>query len=271
MTDGADSTNYFATDFARDAERARLSILEQTLDPITVGHLERLAFASAEPPRQCLEMGAGGGSIARWMGEHVAPGATVVAADVDTGFLVELPAAVQVRQFDITTDTLEPLHFDLVHCRLMLLHLADPMGALQKLADSVAPGGLLLVEEWDYATTQAVQEDHPLSATVNRVNEALFGLTLSMGINVWLGRNLPDMVEATGLHDVDHIGSLRVARGTPEPTMQKASAALLRPALVGRGLVEEPEIDDWFRALSDPTFRMIDYTTISAWGRRPRL
>ena len=106
---------------------------------------------------------------------------------------------------------------------------------------------------------------------MNRVNEALFGLTLGMGINVWLGRELPDMVEATGLRDVDHIGSLRITRGTPEPTMQKASTALLRPALVGRELVKEAEVDDWFRALSDPTFRMIDYTTISVWGRRPRL
>ena len=127
-----------------------------------------------------------------------------------------------------------------MHCRLLLLHLADPMAALQKLADSVAPGGVLLVEEWDYATTQAYQHDHPLVGdVVNRVNEALFGLTLSMGINVWLGRDLPDMVEATGLRDVDHVGSLRITRGTPEPTMQKASAALLRPALVGRNLVAE--------------------------------
>ena len=271
MTDSADKSSYFAADFARDAERSRLSILEQTLDAITIGHLERLAFVNGAAPRRCLEMGAGGGSIARWLGERVAPGGTVVAADVDTHFLVGLPPTVEVRQVDLTADALEPLHYDVVHCRLLLLHLAEPMAALQKLADSVAPGGVLLVEEWDYATTQAYQDDHPLSAVVNRVNEALFGLTLGMGINVWLGRDLPDMVEATGLHDVDHLGSLRITRGTPEPTMQKASTALLRPALVGRELVKEAEVDDWFRALSDPTFRMIDYTTISAWGHRPRL
>jgi SAM-dependent methyltransferase len=271
MTDEADATSYFAADFARDAERSRLSILERTLDPITIGHLERLAFAGGQLPRRCLEMGAGGGSIARWLGERVGPGATVVAADLNTHYLVGLPPAVEVRQVDLTTDSLEPLHFDLVHCRLLLLHLADPMAALQKLADSVAPGGVLLVEEWDYATTHAYQPDHPLAATVNRVNEALFGLTLSMGINVWLGRDLPDMVEATGLREVDHVGSLRITRGTQEPTMQKASAALLRPALVGQKLAAETEVDDWFRALSDPTFRMIDYTTISVWGHRPRL
>ena len=45
MTDDADTTSYFAADFARDAERSRLSILEHTLDSITIGHLERLAFA----------------------------------------------------------------------------------------------------------------------------------------------------------------------------------------------------------------------------------
>jgi SAM-dependent methyltransferase len=265
-----DSTSYFAAEFALDAERERLSILERTLDPITTSHLARLAFGGGRPPRRCLEMGAGGGSIARWLA-RMAPDATVVAADIDTRFLVDLPPAVEVRPCDITTDALEPLAFDLVHCRLLLLHLADPMAALQKLADSVAPGGLLLVEEWDYATTNAYQTGHPLAAVVNRVNDALFGLTLGMGINVWLGRDLPDMVEATGLRDVDHLGSLRVTRGTPEPTMQKASTALLRGALTGRGLATEAEVDDWFRALSDPTFRMIDYTTISVWGHRPTL
>jgi SAM-dependent methyltransferase len=267
----AESTNYFASDFAIDAERERLSILERTLDPITTGHLERLAFSSARRPRRCLEMAAGGGSIARWLGQRVAPGGTVVAADKDTRYLTDLPTSVEVRAVDITTDQLEPLGFDLVHCRLLLLHLADPMSALQKLADAVAPGGLLLVEEWDYATTNAYQADHPLSTVVNRVNEALFGLTLGIGINVWLGRELPDMVEATGLRDVDHIGSLRIARGTPAPTMQKASTALLRPALTARGLASEADIDQWFEALSDPAFRMIDYTTVSVWGRRPTL
>ena len=271
MTDGADPTTYFAAEFALDAERERLSILEKTLDPITKGHLDRLAFAGTTPPRRCLEMGAGGGSIARWLAERISPGGSVVAADVDTRFLVGLPPTVEVRPFDIVTDRLEPLEFDLVHCRLLLLHLADPMSALQKLADSVAPGGMLLVEEWDYATTEAFQADHPLSPVVNRVNDALFGLTLGMGINVWLGRELPDMVEATGLRDVDHLGSLKIARGTPEPTMQKASTALLRPALIGRGLATDGEVDDWFRALSDPEFRMIDYTTVSVWGRRPML
>jgi SAM-dependent methyltransferase len=271
MTGGPDSTSYFAADFALDAERERLSILERTLDSITTNHLDRLAFAGAKPPRRCLEMGAGGGSIARWLADRVGPGGTVVAADKDTRFLVDLPPNVEVRRCDLVSDPLEPLAFDLVHCRLLLLHLADPMTALQKLADAVAPGGMLLVEEWDYATTEAYQADHPLSAVVKRVNDALFGLTLGMGINVWLGRELPDMVEATGLHDVDHLGSLKITRGTPESTMQKASTALLRPALVGRGLATEVELDDWFRALSDPDFRMIDYTTVSVWGRRPTL
>src|SRR5687768_12680860 len=88
MTDGPDPTTYFAADFALDAERDRLSILEKALDPITKGHLERLAFASTTRPRRCLEMGAGGGSIARWLADRCSPGGTVVAADVDTRFLV---------------------------------------------------------------------------------------------------------------------------------------------------------------------------------------
>ena len=48
MTGGPDSTSYFAADFALDAERERLSILERTLDAITTNHLDRLAFADQD-------------------------------------------------------------------------------------------------------------------------------------------------------------------------------------------------------------------------------
>lgn len=111
----------------------------------------------------------------------------------------------------------------------------------------------------------------PLTATVNKVNRALFDLTYGMGIDIWLGRRLPDLVEASGLSDVTHAGTVRVLKGTPGQTMQKASTTLLRPALTARNLVSDHEIDGWFEALSDPSFRMIDYMVMSVWARRPPL
>jgi 2-polyprenyl-3-methyl-5-hydroxy-6-metoxy-1,4-benzoquinol methylase len=62
--------------FGEDAP-ARLEALEDFLDEGTTRALERLGIAS---DWRCLEVGAGGGSVARWLAER----ATVVATDIDT-------------------------------------------------------------------------------------------------------------------------------------------------------------------------------------------
>jgi SAM-dependent methyltransferase len=263
---------YFAAEFAAVEERERLALLAAALDPITIRHLTRFGVGTDGRAWRCLEVGAGGGSIARWLADQVAPRGDVVATDIDTRFLAEIDRPnLEVRAHDITLEPLEALGYDLVHCRLLLLHLKEPASVLQKLADAVAPGGVLLVEEWEYATIQVADPNHPLAAPTARVNEALLKYTLGIGIDVHLGRHLPDLVEATGLHDVDHDGTLRITRGTPEPTMAKASTTLLRPVLVAKGLVSDADVDAWFQALSEPSFRMIDYATISVWARRPPL
>jgi hypothetical protein len=129
----------------------------------------------------------------------------------------------------------------------------------------------LVLEEFEYATLQVADTTHELAPAVTRVNDALLAFALSAGIDVFLGRRLPDLLEAAGLTDVGHCGTLRVTRGTAAPSMAKASTALLAPRLTGAGLVTTDDLDAWFDALSDPLFRMIDYALLSAWGHRPPL
>jgi SAM-dependent methyltransferase len=219
----------------------------------------------------------GGGSIARWMAAAVGPTGTVTATDIDTRFLDALttgpaaPANLQVRRHDLVAEQFEPLAYDLVHCRLLLVHLPDASAAVERLAAAVAPGGALVLEEFEYATLQVADAGHPLAAAVTRVNDALLAFALTAGIDVYIGRRLPDLLEAAGLTDVGHQGTLRITRGTAAPTMAKASTALLAPRLTGGGLVSPDDLQAWFTALSDPAFRMIDYALVSAWGHRPRL
>ena len=85
---------YVLADADHDAERARLDLLEEAHDPIT---RRRLSTLGVKPGSRCLEVGAGGGSIARWLGEQVTPSGAVVAVDINTRFLVDLPATVEVR------------------------------------------------------------------------------------------------------------------------------------------------------------------------------
>lgn len=67
-----------------EAEDDRLSALERALDPATRRHLERLGIAKSA---RCLEVGAGGGSIAAWMASVVGSHGCVVVTDIDTALL----------------------------------------------------------------------------------------------------------------------------------------------------------------------------------------
>src|ERR1700748_1983787 len=80
----------YALDNAWHAERARLNSLTALYDPATLAICDRLGLASG---CQCLDVGAGTGSLAEALAERVAPSGGVVAADIDTRFLEPLAGA----------------------------------------------------------------------------------------------------------------------------------------------------------------------------------
>ena len=82
-----------------------------------------LADRGVGPGWRCLEVGGGGGSIARWLGERVGPTGRVIATDIDIRFLetITLPN-VEVRRHDITHDPLPEQAFDLIHTRMVLMN-----------------------------------------------------------------------------------------------------------------------------------------------------
>ena len=138
---------YVAADIGADTESQRLQLLEVCRDPGTIRRLDQLGVSRGW---RCLEIGAGHGSIARWLADRVAPTGSVIAADIDPRFLTNMPAGVDVRRVDIRHDDLEAETYDLVHCRALLMHLPDPTAALARMVAALRPGGLLLVEEGDY-------------------------------------------------------------------------------------------------------------------------
>jgi SAM-dependent methyltransferase len=76
----------------------------------------------------------------------------------------------EVRRHNLLEDDLEPAHYDLVHCRALLMHLPDPIRALRRLVNAVRPGGWLLVEEADgSASFGAADPGHPRAAGFDAV------------------------------------------------------------------------------------------------------
>ena len=75
---------YFAADADSSDERRRHSLMEEAQDPLTRRYLGDRGLQAGW---RCLEVGAGGGSIARWLAERVGPSGHVVATDLDVQFV----------------------------------------------------------------------------------------------------------------------------------------------------------------------------------------
>ena len=160
-TDAAEGGRYFAADAEADDELARLKLLEALCDPWTFRCLDGIGVRQGW---RCLEVGAGAGSVVRWLSERVGSAGRVVAADLDPRFLGDLRAPnVEVRRCDITQDDIEPASYDLVHCRALLMHMNDPADVLRRMAAALRPGGWLVAEDADFGIVESLDPAHPLA------------------------------------------------------------------------------------------------------------
>ena len=114
----------------RETEQ-RFASLESCWDPVTIAHLDRIGVGAGW---SCLEIGGGGGSLGAWLGQHVGPSGSVLVTDIDPRWIgVSTASNVEVRRHDIVDDELDDRRFDLVHARLVLLHLPERRRALAKM------------------------------------------------------------------------------------------------------------------------------------------
>jgi len=255
---------YVLGDMADDAERTRLDFLEGRSDPTTFRHLERLGVTSGW---RCLEVAAGGGSVARWLAGRVGPSGSVLATDLDLRFLTDLPDNVEVRRHDIDHDELET-GFDLAHCRMLLMHLADPGATVQRMAQALRPGGWLLIEDADFGLLTL--SGHPEAAWATAAFQALATRLQQAGImDAFVARKLPELARAVG---VDNLGAEAVSHlshpGTAEWEAVQHTLQALRPAAMATGM-PAAEYDRMTAIMADPAVVWIGICTVSVWGRRP--
>jgi SAM-dependent methyltransferase len=254
---------------AFEDELGRLRLLEQRYDPRTFARLSALGPLAGT---RCLEVGAGAGSVARWLVAQAGPAGQVVATDADPRFLGGTAAAgLEVRCHDILADPLEPGHYDLVHCRALLCHLADPQQAVRAMAAAVRPGGWLLIEDADYVSLVAADPVHPRSARFDAVlHELLDFFAASRTFDPFFGRRLPSLLAAAGLTDAEHEGVACHRRGgSAAAELLGRSLQRTRAAAQRRGIVEADDFAAVLAAIADPSFSFVDALSIAAWGRNP--
>lgn len=285
MTPQTEGRYLFTHDWEREGDR--LTKLAGALDPITRRQL--LARGLTDGWR-CLEIGAGTGSIARWMAEEVGPKGRVLATDVSLELMERqgLEAEnLELLRHDILADPLPDEEFDLIHCRLVLEHLPGRLDALARMAGALAPGGWLVVEDMTFGTERAATRRGAL--TIGGVVGALKLLLRRNGYDATFGRCLPIHLGRVGLSEVGAEGTqLVLVGGTPSvdwavPTFARVRHLLfdddgglagspLRKAFTAAPSLQraaERRLDQLEGLLADPEFVYLAPTFVSAWGRRP--
>jgi SAM-dependent methyltransferase len=250
------------------AERERLAAIEAGLDPFTIECLEKIGVGDGW---RCLEVGAGGGSIAAWLCRRVGPSGKVVATDLQTKFLEAIEAPIlEVRKHDIAKDDLEQAAFDLVSARKVLEHLPDPTAAIARMAAALRPGGWLLVEDTDLASFRRVSFPH--RDRFERAYAKFIEALSSAGFQPQLGLRLGDDLRAAGLQGVSLKGLVVEAAGGsnhPGNKVYRMTVQRMRERIVSAGLLSSEEVDQFLADLHSPELHAITAIHCAAWGQKP--
>ncbi|GAA2805358.1 methyltransferase domain-containing protein [Saccharopolyspora taberi] len=255
-----------------DAEQAtyRFAALEGCYDGVS---RQRLAETGLGSGWRCWEVGAGGGALAGWLSDQVAATGQVVATDVapsHLGWLRER-ANVQVMTHDVVREDPPEKDFDLIHARLVLLHLPQREAVVPRLAAALAPGGWLVVEEFDCAWTPVMSApSREASALFERIQAAFLRVLRQAGADPLWGRKIYSALLRSGLEEVSSTTFAQAWHGGGSGVeLHRANTRQLHSELAATGIRNE-ELRDYWNLLDDPNFAVNSYPMISARGRRPR-
>ena len=176
-------------------ELERLNHITTAFDSITKEHITQLNLPSNS---RCLDIGSGTGSIASWLSVHSQQrNFEVMALDRDGQFLPNQASA--HNNFTVLKSDISKAHslgeFDLIHARLVLIHLRDRSEVLEKLVSWLKPGGWIILSEFiDTSTTKPRPSAY--SKTMKTMWEVLYK---TIGTDCNWGNSLPDNFNALGL------------------------------------------------------------------------
>jgi ubiquinone/menaquinone biosynthesis C-methylase UbiE len=239
---------WFDNSLADEANRLRL--LEAIADPRSIRLLSDL---HVEEGWRCAELGAGGGSIAKWLAEQVGESGVVIAVDRDVTLLKHLDdqGNIEIVEASIENLDLPPASLDLIHTRNVLMHIDEADEILAKLVDTLRPGGVLLVEEADY---------FPLAGMTS---SAVFEVTSALVAKWTWARTIPNTISRLPVTDVCVTIDTSMLRGGSDEaafwtyTLRSVEHRLTDPELAeanGLPSVNQETFNEAMRSLADESF-----------------
>ena len=195
----------------------------------------------------------------------------MLATDLDVRWLEQQPhdPNVELRRHNVADDPLPEQSFDLVHERLVLLHVPQHVTALGRLVSALRPGGWLLAEDFSSGVAPDWFVD-PVSADEhlgNRIVQEMRALLVQRGADPALGHKLPRLLREAGLQDVDADAYQAVEGGTrcagcSAPTSHKS------PTCSSSREGSRETTSRTLRLLETGELSPSSPLMVSAWGRR---
>jgi SAM-dependent methyltransferase len=244
--------------------RAHYANLGALFDASTFRHIDAIGIRAGW---RCWEVGAGGPTVPAWLARRVAPGGYVLATDIDVAALGNEPdTGFEVLRHDVQAEPAPAAGFDLVHARLVLMHLADRGAALSAMTGALRPGGWLLLEDADLSLQPLACPDGvgPAEQLANKIRRASVGLR---GDNLAFGRTVPRLLRGAGLTEVGADAYFPLT-GPDSARLQQTMIERQRERLLAAGPLTAAEIDRHLADIAAGRLDLTTFTVVSAWGRK---
>ncbi|WP_157756951.1 class I SAM-dependent methyltransferase [Plantactinospora sp. KBS50] len=254
--------------FNNDVVEAKnqLQYLSDTVDPHTFATLDSIGVA---PGWECWDVGAGAGTVSHWLAERVGVEGRVLATDIKPQ---HIPAreGLNIARHDVRTDPFPTETFDLIHARLLLMHLPTREQVVSQLVQALKPGGVLVISDWEtnYLDLILDSPDETGSRVFMRFLEICRAGSPLVGIDLRWAARAHSVMRSAGLSDVTtttHASSW--AGGTGACVLHRSNTFQLESRLLEDDFTEE-ELRTLRGVLLDPRFVISSYLMFTTLGRR---
>jgi SAM-dependent methyltransferase len=221
------------------------------------------------------DLGCGVGMVTELLGELVGRDGHVAGIDFSSAQLAQARGRLNADGANTSfveasaTDTGMPREsYDLVYCRFLLLHLAEPERALREMWALLKPGGTIVCEDGDL-TSAGSEPPSALGAFAD-----LFGrLGPLRGLDYTIGRRLFQMVHTAGFESPEITYNQPVEARGENKRLLELSVAEAGPAFVQEGLITAEELEATLaamrRSVADEAVVAVMPRMAQVWARKP--
>ena len=261
------SADYIFRNSNDHPELLRLQLLETIFDPYSRELIQKTGDLTG---KHYLEVGAGAGSMLRWMAEQAGPEGKITAVDIDDRFLTTLPENVDLCIGDIRELALPAQAFDLIHVRYVLIHLPDATEVLSKLWNTLKPGGHLVIAEPDFLIRKAIHStSKELQDGFDHMHLACDFLFYKKGLKTGFGTQMVPLIRELTPQTMEVVNHCPVTPGGSDlARMMNLSAQQLKEAYLSTELVDDADFEHYRKFTEDPQSWAIYYATIGVIAQK---